>query len=138
MNTKPKVTTNKFIAFFAVIFFTILFGSFLAIVFPLMFLSFFSLSKFLVGTMLFGITIVATILAMFVVRREYDMSELPAFKASLKLAGVIGFLPLVAYGPMFILQQNFKGLLQVIVWLFVIGLIVYLLLKFSGIRKTDE
>lgn len=136
MDIKQKATTNKFILFFVVIFLAILFGAFMVVIFPLMLLSFFSVSKFLFGLIFLGITIIATLVAMFVVKREYDISELSAFKTSLKLVGTIGFLPLIAYGPLFVLQHDFKGSFQVIVWLLIIGLVVYLKLKLSNFRKT--
>lgn len=127
---------SQFINLFATIFLAILVGASAGIFFPLIFLSFFTVSKFLLGTLFLGITIIATVIALFIVRREYDMSDIPPFQGSSKLVGIIALLPLLSYGPAMIIRhtpdaKDLSIIFSVTIWLLVVGLVTYLMLKFS-------
>lgn len=136
MAIKPKATVNQFITSFIGIFFGILAGAFGIIIFPLMLLSFFTVSKFLVMSLFLGMTVIGTVIAVLGVRWKYNINEIPVLQATLKLVGIIGLLPLVSYVPaMFIgrtpVAKDLTLIFGVTIWLLIIGIITYFTLKLS-------
>ncbi len=127
---------NQFITLFVTIFLAIVVGASATIFLPLLLLSFFTVSKSLLGVLFLAVTVVATTIALFVVRREYDMSDIPSFQGSIQLVGIIALFPLLSYGPaMFIGRtpdaKDLSFIFAVTIWLLVIGCVTYLILKFS-------
>ncbi|MDD5083905.1 MAG: hypothetical protein PHT88_03135 [Candidatus Moranbacteria bacterium] len=105
LTLKPKTSVHGFITLFIsyfLVFTTVAF-------FTLMLLGYLSL------TSLFGASIIGSITAMLCAQWKNDTSELPIIKTALKLIGVIGFLPLISFGPLLIIRRNpgdLSGILQ--------------------------